>query len=1052
MLYPIVLKTREDTKLRIKEACKNVYSNKLDAYNIIENKENQKKQKYKYNLLYNQEDQEKYLGDIFTYIPTFMNTLWECPKLVADIIIKSDINDLKNNIAPFIANNFYENILSSNYIEDQLLYIIGLVLQDEINNEIKTKNDISKFLENSPCGILLEQLKLKQDVQTYFKTLIYKIVQKLEEKHSSFEMKFNVKKIEEDFRQTKEEVESEYKKTGKQQKIIVNDFFKKNYDEFSGSKSWCQDGEDKNIFNVKYIPSLTKDELKKLMDENEKNKNMKDFFLYQWQLCKDNPNIFSNETLLKNVFQSELSKEILASYQVDFLKVIKILDELIKSFLKCLYLLPYSVKCICKMIFILIKKKFTDLSLAEYNAFVAKFFFDKLFSPILENPGTWALINNFIISGVTRHNLKIISFLMKKIFSSKFFISDIGIGDYTPFNWFIIDHIPEIYKFLENLTQVKLPNFIEKMINNELSVSYEYDYFKENPEEGIFHRSICFSFNDLYIIINNMKKLKEELFPGAINNNKYIIVKKTLERLLSKSSTEEIERIKNNVEYEKIKVYENKKMKEIKGNQILKYILFSDILTSKNYTKIFKLSEENCFVLQEIKSSKNLVNDSRKIFVNKVKNFIYKLLNNYRTLVKTDFIEGSVNTTINILKELKKYMKVSNFIIDGSIPSQWYVDSLLEYLKKIPSDLMNNDYSNLYKEIISGLNVSIKDLDFEALSVVLSNVKFCKRSANYYQKMKKCLIDIELNERVQSIIDNSPIAVELEFKYSNKVKELKIEKSHKKDIKLESLQTTEDIVQAEEVKKAFYCRTIKAFTKRFPNIAKYQQIIEKNEKNLMDIENDFKLTNKLNNYFNIIREFLQGNNIYISNLIGSKEFDDISDKIYDFVMEKLYDKLMPQDPDPIDNKIYNQCNVLSWIEPKNFIKSKTNYVFDSFLPDVIQYFEEIEKQKSPRQKIIYMTKIFQSISNMVKFSGGRDIGADDSQEILNFALIKAKPTNIYSNCKYMNLFIGDKKLKEQGMQLTQLMASCEFTQNLSSDNLYEVDEEQFFKRCSTFSK
>ena len=255
-----------------------MYSQKLEAYNIIANKENQKNQKYKYNLLYNQDDQEKYLGDIFTYIPTFLNTLWECPKLVANLIIKSDINDLKDNIAPFIANNFYENILSSNYIEDQLLYVIGLVLQDEINNEIKSKNDISKFLENSPCGILLEQLKLKQDVQTYFKTLIYKIVQKLEEKHSSFEMKFNVKKIEEDFRQTKEEMESEYKKTGKQQKIIVNDFFKKNYDEFSGSKSWCQDGVDKDIFNVKYIPSLTKDEFKKLMDENEKNKNMKDFF------------------------------------------------------------------------------------------------------------------------------------------------------------------------------------------------------------------------------------------------------------------------------------------------------------------------------------------------------------------------------------------------------------------------------------------------------------------------------------------------------------------------------------------------------------------------------------------------------------------------------------------------------------------------------------------------------------------------------------------------------------------------------------------------------
>ena len=103
-----------------------------------------------------------------------MNSLWENPELIADLIIKSDKTDLKNNIAPLIANNFYENILSSNYIEDQLLYIIGLLLKDEINNEIKTKNDIFKFLENSACGILLEQFKLKQDVQIYFKTLILK--------------------------------------------------------------------------------------------------------------------------------------------------------------------------------------------------------------------------------------------------------------------------------------------------------------------------------------------------------------------------------------------------------------------------------------------------------------------------------------------------------------------------------------------------------------------------------------------------------------------------------------------------------------------------------------------------------------------------------------------------------------------------------------------------------------------------------------------------------------------------------------------------------------
>ena len=40
------------------------------------------------------------------------------------------------------------------------------------------------------------------------------------------------------------------------------------------------------------------------------------------------------------------------------------------------------------------------------------------------------------------------------------------------------------------------------------------------------------------------------------------------------------------------------------------------------------------------------------------------------------------------MKKLKKFMKISNFVIDDTIPSEWYVDSLLEYFKKIPKDMM----------------------------------------------------------------------------------------------------------------------------------------------------------------------------------------------------------------------------------------------------------------------------------------------------------------------------------------------------------------------------
>ena len=260
-----------------------------------------------------------------------MKSLWENPNIVAKIIMKSDKKDLRYNIAPLIANNFYENVLSSNFIEDHLLYVIGLVLKDEINN-LKNKNDIEKFLEDTPCAILLEQLKLKQDVQTYFNSIMYKIVKNLEEKYSNFEFNFSVKVIEEDFIQTKKEMESEYKKTGRKMKVIASNFFKKSYDEFSSSKSGGKDDDDNENFNKKYVPSLTKEEYKKLMDKNEKNKVMNDFFKSQWQLCKDKPNIFENETLLNNVLHTVFSKEIFASYQIDFLKVIKIINELIKSF------------------------------------------------------------------------------------------------------------------------------------------------------------------------------------------------------------------------------------------------------------------------------------------------------------------------------------------------------------------------------------------------------------------------------------------------------------------------------------------------------------------------------------------------------------------------------------------------------------------------------------------------------------------------------------------------------------------------------------------------
>ena len=60
--------------------------------------------------------------------------------------------------------------------------------------------------------------------------------------------------------------------------------------------------------------------------------------------------------------------------------------------------------------------------------------------------------------------------------------------------------------------------------------------------------------------------------------------------------------------------------------------------------------------------------------------------------------------------------------MDDSIPSEWYIDSLIEYLDKIPEEYIKDDFKILYDEIENELNSAIKRLDFEVLSVCLNKI------------------------------------------------------------------------------------------------------------------------------------------------------------------------------------------------------------------------------------------------------------------------------------------------------------------------------------------
>ena len=64
------------------------------------------------------------------------------------------------------------------------------------------------------------------------------------------------------------------------------------------------------------------------------------------------------------------------------------------------------------------------------------------------------------------------------------------------------------------------------MIFDELSLDYEYEYFKENQNKIYNHRSFLFNMNQLLFLVNNMNQCKNKIFLDKKNEELKIILEK----------------------------------------------------------------------------------------------------------------------------------------------------------------------------------------------------------------------------------------------------------------------------------------------------------------------------------------------------------------------------------------------------------------------------------------------------------------------------------------------------------------------------------------------
>lgn len=1062
MIY-LDINTRDETKKQINEECISIYKKKIQLYNtvlermnvnskksdsLIEQKENilnpNNIKPETYNIKYELVEDlsmDPVLGELNTYIPNFMFSLWKDPKIICKLLLSSNPKDIKDNLSSLFCNNFFENILSPNYIENNLLFLITLLLKEEIFNfsdkKIKEPNKIiDNFLKDSPCSFILEQFNKKKDVQIFFKTILLNIIEDLELSFSNKEMIFDLNKIEED-------IQKKVKNRNNSSESLRNVY---NSLETANTFS-CQAIPFQNNFYDTKIFHIDDEYFESILPKYKSNNKMVGYILSFMGETSSTKERYCPEKFINKKMNDIVNQEVIKEYQKSYDKTINLIDELFQNLLNYLYLLPYSIKCICKIIFLLIQKKFRMLNIFHQYAFMAKFFFEKLFSPIFQNPGLGAFINTFIISTTTIKNLETISKIINTFVLGNLFKNNKEEANFTPFNNYFLSKMPDLFVFFEGIIKVELPLFIEKYINDQLPEDFEYDYFQENVEEVVLHKSICFTIDDLYLLLELMEKNKKSIFSkkeSTSKNDNLVKLEKTFEKLGNKKNKELIKKLKNNAEYEMIDVpVYNKKKKEIiehkqvKGREIIKYYLISNLSFNKKYTNIFNVDQDiKYFSLPELTNIKN-EEDNMKNNIIKVKNFFCIILYNYRMLVKTDFEEGKTETIISILKEIKQFMKSSNNVIDGNFPSLWFLNSLLDYLEIIPKELVEDDCELLINEIEKEINKAIKKLDFVDLSVLIDKMKFAKRGQIYYENSINLVIDINLNKRAQTIVEEEIIEVEILIKYNDKNKELKIEPPNKNE---KHLYYFDNIFDEPKKKPSKLCSTVKIFTKFFPDLIRYAEVYNVD---VFQMEQELNVPQKINGYFKLIKNHIKTN----LNITDEKEFSRINDKIDDYIMEKLYDKIFPKEPNEIDKQIFENCEKLSWVEPKHFIASKNNYVYDSFLPELTKNLILITKEKSVRKKISNTRLIFESMNNLGEFNGEGNFGIDDQMQILNYVFIKANPSKIYSNCQFMELFIGDKNEGLEGQNLVELKAICEHVANLSSIELKGINKEDFNDIC-----
>ena len=520
-----MIQVRDEFTTKFNTICLEYYKNKIKIAEAVENKKIE--QPIYYTL---EEDFRKVYSGETVYIEGMMFYLRKNQELIYKILANCKTQEQKNIIASFVVNFLYSNIFCADSIDEELLLLLYRTLKFEISNLSKT-SQLDAFLSdgsgnNSINTVLLSNLIRNDDIKVYFSKILGSIISRIDGQDDNRLLTLDPLVLNDIIqgqkaKEKKQEQlglnDSDLKKVFKARETISNDTFMTSDSESSqGIQPDLNEGLNgmsKEVFFSNYIPDLTKEELSSDMDL-QKDQNMKDYINKQLDELKTKPdNWFSNAEFINNVYRSNDSTEVLDLFHTNFSSVVDIINELFTNLIANIEIIPTSIRYISKIISTQIKEKFPNILQVELNAFIAKFFFGTIFTPIFTMADYSGLLKSTILLSNTKDNIMLIQKILQKLVGGSFFDSNTD-PNFTIINRFFIDAMPKVFEFFDKLINVKLPPLLEKITTNMVGADvidniplcmYSYNFFQENPKEIIRDVSLCFNIDDILTILEIIK-------------------------------------------------------------------------------------------------------------------------------------------------------------------------------------------------------------------------------------------------------------------------------------------------------------------------------------------------------------------------------------------------------------------------------------------------------------------------------------------------------------------------------------------------------------------